>query len=755
MPRLFSSLWQSINRFSDRLHGKQINYGQLEQMDSGVSGAHARKISLVKSKKWVWLTGGAGLVLLVSCLFMCLTGTALFFLVSSSSNGDSLIDQVVQDQREADLQSTSQIPDAAETPETASLPGSLTQSVVPPTDGALPADSMSTGRQVEERLTKINPPELIDREPLVPGAAGHLKALLAAEYPARDDYEVAKRFGNIDITARTVYHGAFIIGDTQSFWTGQGSTTASLLAISPHAYFWFDSSLSVDSMQVQEVSNRFAEDYYPRITELWGQEWRPGVDNDPRFSILHLASFTDDDELGYFDSGDEYPLTINSSSNEQEIVYLNMAAISLGSDIYYATLSHELQHLIHWYNDPNEEVWLNEGLSQLTELLLDFDTVDTQNDYAANPNIQLNSWEYDDEDGRNAHYGAGYLVSVYLWEELGAEGVIELARSPENGVASILHMLEKYQPDTDLAAFFADWSLTNFLDNDETDPYFYRLIDFDRPTYSAEINSTPAERIDQIEQFSAAYIKLDLRDEINLSFVGDRGTALIDAPPHSGNQMWFAPAANNLDAHLIREFDLSGVARANLQFWAWYDLEPDFDLAYISVSADGGDNWDSLDPLHGHSGEFGSGLSGRSSDETDQINGWLFETISLDRYTGQVIQIRFDLVTDSAIPGVGLAIDDIALPEIGFFDDVEKGPNSWNSAGFVQSGWRIHQGWSLYIIQETPYLTVTPLPLDANNSGSWTIDLRTRDGVLVISATAPFSTKSANYWLAVESTISK
>ena len=361
-------------------------------------------------------------------------------MVSSSSYGNSLIDQGVQYQRETDIQSTSQIPDAAEIPETASLPGSLTRAVVPPTDDAPPAESTSTEHQVEERLTKINPPELIDREPLVPGAAGHLKALLTAEYPARDYYEVAKRFGNRDITARTVNHGSFIIGDTQSFWTDKGSTTASLLAISPNAYFWFDSSLAVDSIQVQEVSNRFEEDYYPRITDLCGQEWRPGVDNDPRFSILHLANFIDEDELGYFDSGDEYPSTINSSSNEQEIVYLNMAAISLGSDIYYATLSHELQHLIHWYNDPNEEVWLNEGLSQLTELLLDFDTVDTQDDYAANPNIQLNSWEYDNEDGRDAHYGAGYLFSVYLWEKLGAEAVIELARSPENGVASIFHI---------------------------------------------------------------------------------------------------------------------------------------------------------------------------------------------------------------------------------------------------------------------------------------------------------------------------
>ncbi len=222
----------------------------------------------MKSKKWAGLLAVAGLALLLTCLLICVTGTVLFLLVSSSSNGDSVIDQVVQDQRETDLQSTSEIADPTETSETTSVQESSSRPVVPPTDATPPAKSTSAGHQVEGRLTKINPPELIDREPLVPGAVGHLKALLAAEYPARDDYEVAKRFGSSDVAERTVNLGEFIIGDTQSFWTDKGSTTASLLAISPHAYFWFDSSLVVDSIQVQEVSNRFEEDYYPRITEL-------------------------------------------------------------------------------------------------------------------------------------------------------------------------------------------------------------------------------------------------------------------------------------------------------------------------------------------------------------------------------------------------------------------------------------------------------------------------------------------------------
>jgi hypothetical protein len=129
----------------------------------------------------------------------------------------------------------------------------------------------------------------------------------------------------------------------------------------------------------------------------------------------------------------------------------------------------------------------------------------------------------------------------------------------------------------------------------------------------------------------------------------------------------------------------------------------------------------------------------------------VFESISLDRYTGHVIRVRFDLITDSAVPGVGLAIDVVAVPELGFFDDVETSLDAWASSGFVQTGWRIPQGWSLHIIREDSDPTVSPLSLDEYNSGSWTLDLGKKGAVLVISALAPFSTEAANYWIAIES----
>jgi hypothetical protein len=703
----------------------------------------------IHSKKWLWLLASFGLVLFLSCLFIFAIGAALSFVLLSSSKQNPVKDTLALEQPETSYLSTLLTPGptvATAVPDSIDDPGDsigLNQSN--------PYSSFPRN-QSAERLTKINPPDSVNQEPLDSDAEGHLEALLSADYPARDYFEVAKRFGAKDIEGRTVDHGEFEIGDSHNFWTDKGKTEATVMAISTHAYYWFESSLTVDPDEVLEASKRFEEDYYPKLTDLWGIEWRPGVDNDPRFSILHLANFIDGDELGYFDSGDEYPSSIYSASNEQEIVYLNMDAISLGSEIYFATLTHEVQHLIQWHNDPNETAWLNEGLSQLTELLLEFNTVDTSSDYAANPNIQLNVWDYDDEDIRYAHYGAAYLFSVYLWEKLGAQAISELAQSPGNGIASISLMLEKHIPETNLVEFFGSWTVANYIDNNELkEQYSYSSIDIERPVHSLEIDSAPIEKINQIEQFSAEYIKLNLVDKINLSFVGDIGTELINAAPHSGQQMWFASATDDLDAHLIYEFDLSELAYANLEFWAWYDLEREYDFGYISISNDGGVSWELQDPEHALLGEFGPGFSGSSSQETDQSDGWVFESISLDRYTGHVIRVRFDLITDSAIPGVGLAIDDVAVPELGFFDDVETSLDAWASSGFVQTGWRIPQGWSLHIIREDSDPTVSPLSLDEYNSGSWTLDLGKKGAVLVISALAPFSTEAANYWIAIES----
>lgn len=80
--------------------------------------------------------------------------------------------------------------------------------------------------------------------------------------------------------------------------------------------------------------------------------------------------------------------------------YINIDNNRPGNDFYDGTLAHEFQHMIHWYNDRNEETWVNEGLAELAALLNGFDPGGADLAFTANPDTQLNTWGA--EPGSNA-----------------------------------------------------------------------------------------------------------------------------------------------------------------------------------------------------------------------------------------------------------------------------------------------------------------------------------------------------------------
>jgi immune inhibitor A len=597
----------------------------------------------------------------------------------------------------------------------------------------------------------LNPPPSIEQQPAPPQALEFLANLLAANYPARDYHESARRLGSQDVGERTVNAGPYAVGARQTFTTDDGRVEAELLAISEHAYFWVETSLGFDPNDVAEVALEFETRFYPEVTRLFGTEWRPGVDNDPRFSILHLDGYAEGSELGFFDSGDEYPRSINRASNEQELVYLNMENLLLGEELYYGTLVHEVQHLIHWNLDSNEPAWTNEGLSQLVELLVGLDTVDTVYDFLENPDTQLNSWAYEDEDAIYAHYGAAYLFMVYFWEKLGEQAVVDLARHPGDGLAGVNAILAAYRPDQSLADFVANWTVANYLDDPTAGAeYAYTNLYLEQPSHILEIDTVPFSGINQVNQFGTHYVALELSGDATISFAGDTRRALIDAPPPSGDLMWFAAPVDEVSAHLSADFDLRGLSSATLEFWAWYDLEEDYDFAYVSVSADGGITWQLLLPDHASAGEYGPALNGRSADEPDARDGWVPESISLNSYAGQQITLRFEVLTDAALNGAGFAIDDIAIPELGYASDVETGPDGWLADGFARTGWLLAQQWGLNLIQNGSVPQVTPLVLNEKSQGQWVVELGPEGGVLVITALTPFVSVPASYWLVVQ-----
>ena len=649
------------------------------------------------------------------------------------------------------------------TPSPPALPTTSALAPLPPPDtGTPPTNSFEPTATLPPPATPppvskiaVNPPLTLNQEPIPERAFLDLINLYETDYPAHDYYSALLTLGDSETTAslnvgpRTNEQLGFNVGDRQIFLTDQGNVEATLFEITEHAYFWVDDALTIDQSALHNAGEYLeSTQIYGQFVHLFGQPWNPGMDNDPRFSILHLAGSEDEYELGYFSDLDEYPNTLPlfDESNQQEIIYLNMDQLEIGTDLYYGTLVHELQHLAQWNLDKNESVWLNEGISQLAELYVGLDTA-VPDAYFEKPDTRLDQWAYDD-DVIDAHYANTFVFVVYLWEQLNEAGIYELVREPANGLSAVRKILQGHKPDVHLNQFLADWTAANYLDDPAAgSQYGYTRLNLPKPSYQTRVRQLPVDTLLEIDQLAAHYIDLDYSGKMNLSFAGDTTAKLIDAPPPSGDQMWFSQPENDAHAQLISRFDLRNLQQATLEFNTWYDLEEDFDFAYLTVSTDQGASWTILPSQHSSPGDYGPGFTGQSSGSPAAIDGWIQERISLHDYLGQEILISFQLLTDFEGVGRGFALDNIAIPELGYSTDVESSESQWQADGFLRTGWLLPQEWSVQLIHRGNNPRVTALPLDDFNRYQGEVELGTEGAVLAIMPLTPFVQEKTHYWL--------
>lgn len=625
------------------------------------------------------------------------------------------------------------------------LPATAVSTPTPHRQPTLSSDQNSKLQPTPPPTLTLNPPTTIIQQPPPPHAAASLNALLGASYPPHNYFEAVERLALLDLGSRTVTKEPYQLGDRETFFAGEKEIEAELMAVSDHAYFWVEDGLDFAQEDVQFAADQLETYYYPLLSDLFGEAWRPGVDNDPRFSILHLDDVDNSDELGYFTDLDEYPRTLYSDSNEQEMIYLNMSQLTLNEDLYFGTLVHELQHLSQWHLDPNETAWLNEGISQLVELYVGLDTVDTT-PYLDAPQVSLNLWSYD-EQTIDAHYANSYLFLVYVWEQLGETAVHELVRHPANGLASVWAVLPKYDARS-LPQFVLDWAVAVYLDDPTAGKaYGFMGLELERPLVQEQIYLPNREITASLDPFGVHYYTLDYPGLTTITFVGDTLTPLFDDPANERGTVWFATDDHEVNSQLTAVFDLRNLDTATLTFDAWYDLEEEWDFGYVSVSTDSGHSWELLLPQHAVEGTYGAGFNGRSADAPDATNGWISETIYLDDYTGHTILLRFELFTDASGRSRGFALDNITINEL---NDNAALDNHWTASGFVPVEAQLTQQWGVAILNHSNPPQITPLPLNSFNQGQWSIELGSTGGTLVIIPLTPFVDTPANYWIKLQ-----
>jgi hypothetical protein len=244
---------------------------------------------------------------------------------------------------------------------------------------------------------------------------------------------------------------------------------------------------------------------------------------------------------------------------------------------------------------------------------------------------------------------------------------------------------------------------------------------------------------------------LEAAADLEVRFSGSTLVPLVGNEVHSGAYQWWAMRGDEGDATLTRAFDLGGLSQATLKVWAWYDLEEDYDYAYVAVSGDGGETWQLLSNEHTTTADpsgdsYGPAFTGHSGGGATAT--WAEQAFDLSAYAGQQILVRFEVVTDESVTRPGLALDDLAIPELGYADDVEGGDGGWQAEGWLRVTEKIPQSFVVQVITLGTAPHVERIALDGDNHGTLTLfglGVEFENAVLIVSATAPYTTEPATY----------
>lgn len=562
--------------------------------------------------------------------------------------------------------------------------------------------------------------------------------------PERDDFALAQRFSGVasaPLPLETLYANEEV-GFTRRFigFNVIASTTfefdATVRLVTPNAVWYFRTGAEVDEAALAEAADEFERHILPGVLDLV----LPGGALPGRIAIVHGSL---PGVGGYFNGGDVFPRAVRAHSNERMALYLNDEQPP-GSDAYPAVLAHELQHLLHWLADPTESAWVQEGFSEFAARTLGYDGIPFHH-YRGQPEVSIRDWPPFDEN-RRPNYAGAALFSTYLAERLGGDAIARIAGERSDGEDSVQAELDAAHPGTDFEALFADWLAAN-VSGGSTPPYGYAEAS---PILHPKRTLTGPRRIDgAVTQMGAWLLDIDASVPLDVTFTGEGATPLLPAEPYSGESCWWGNAGDSVHAGLTRTIDLSGVDSATLSFQSWWEIEEHWDHGYVSVSTDGGESWSILDATSSTAHDpflvaFGPSYTGSS-------RNWRRETADLTPFAGREALLRFDYLTDDSTHESGWCIDDVAIDEIGLFDDAET-DGAWQADGFVRIGSAgVEQRFAIRLVEgKGDAATVTPLSVSNDGAASFRVD---HPVTMVVTGFADKTSEPARFEVrAVEST---
>lgn len=544
----------------------------------------------------------------------------------------------------------------------------------------------------------------------------------------------------------------YAVGRVDRFWVGHSGgqepreVEAELRLVSHHAYWYVQRGYSVADEALQDAASAFETRIYPEVRRLIGSEPFPGLDNDPRVTILH-ADLTG--VAGYVSSGDGYPQWVHRYSNEREMVYLNIHSDPPGTMGYLRTLAHEFTHLVQAGDGIMEDTWVKEGLAELVARMVLEEKGQRRPYPIMSADLPLTSWADADDQRRDAsaHYRMSELFFRYLVDRFGVGTLERLNTRAGLGFAGWDSFFTALGVPGGFVGFFDQWVVANVVGTHSgpgVSAYREPAVELTglRPLRSGDAYG------EQVAQFGTDYYELPDPWVASTRFQGDPIVSLLSA---SAADVWVAARADGAVAHLTCTLDLSGSTSATLVYRVWYDIERDYDFAYVAVAPDDErGQWTLLrtpemTTVNRVGWNLGVGYTGKSGGGAQPR--WVEEHVGLGAYAGRRVSVRFTYVTDDAVSREGIGVEQIRLLA---GDRSDENPcHSWSAQGWARVGAVLPQRWLVRVIVfDGDGVRVHALQPDHEGRAFWSGGGDRIDrAVLAVSAATPGTLQPASYRL--------
>jgi len=371
--------------------------------------------------------------------------------------------------------------------------------------------------------------------------------------------------------------------------------------------------------------------------------------------------------------------------------------------LYESVFAHEYQHLLEYYEDVDEYSWVNEGLSNFSEVLTgyaDFEIPITQTGFdgavqcflgnagiqteanpipfEGGPENSLTLWgdQNDDPSEILCDYGAASTIMMMLNTRYGTEFLSDLHSEDANGFEGLQAVLDAHGVEATASDIVHDWLVTVALDSlledgatlNGGDPADFTADGIDGAINWDTIQSystpgAPPNGADFVRLRDAAgeYLSAGEIDDISFAGVASHPPDPIEWTIDQG--ALFSGAGDNLDRAIAREITVPA-GDPTLTFQAQWDTEELWDFGFVQISTDGGETWTSLsndDTTSEHDPGAIPQVVANLPGFTGVSGGFVPETLDLSAYAGQTVLLSFRYITDGGVTGGGFWVDDVSV----------------------------------------------------------------------------------------------